>query len=202
MIEDNEAISVEEEAPVASKRFPLVGFLAAVIVLLLGVLGLVSVSGYSLYKKNTLLQAETRAARADLKRKTVALEEMEAQIEGLSGQMRALKEHAEARSRKADAAAEDTVAPSPAKNSTDVALPVQPSAKEKTIASGARSSAVPQKAEASPGTKAGEEIAQDCNLIGKTDAEREATLKRCVSVMESVSAKPGSGRAAGVGSKR
>lgn len=196
MIENNETIDVEETAPAVSKRLPLVGFLSGAVILLLVVLGGVAVGGYSFYKKNTLLQAETRAAKEEVKRKTVALEDMTAQIEALSRQMRALKEHAEARSRKSESATDVPAVLSPETTSADSVSPAKPPEKEKTIVPEVKAPIV-QKFDVPISKKQSEGKAQDCNLIGKTPEEREATLKRCVSAMESVSAKPDNGRAAG-----
>ena len=196
MIEDDEKPEASDSVPDIKPRFtPLV-----IVSMLFGfLLCLGSVGVYFSYQKNRGLEAEIVMAREEIKKRDIALDDMKAQVEALSRQIRALKEFSVARSR-SNGAGKAVVAPESALPSEVSAVPTpMPSspantkevAKENT-GSAARADAPPVPAKA----KQAKPDAQNCELVGKSPAEQAATLKRCVGVMDDVAGKPRTGSAA------
>lgn len=170
-----EETEVIEEPPPERPRFPLVVFLS----MLLGVLLTVGVIGVFLYyQKSQALQAEVVAARKELKKKNMALDEMKAQIEILSRQMHTLKEYSVARSgqsrekeKKPAAAAHVADAPVQVeKASGDVEKVLEPE--------------VPIPSKNPPKAKRPKPSGESCELVGKSPEEQAATLQRCVELMD------------------
>ncbi len=172
---DSEESEVSEEVPAAKPRISIVIILA----MLLGVLLTVGVAGaFVLLQQSRALGKEVLTAKADLKEKSIALEEMKTQIEALSRQMNALKEFSIARSGNAKDKSRLTENNAP---SVDAAVMASPSsdAKEVAVVVVPEVSAPPKVKKDKP-----KPDGQSCELVGKSPEEQAATLKRCVSVMD------------------
>ena len=163
MTNDRAEPEVVEEAPVVKSRLSLVVMLSMV----LGVLLTVGAVGAFLhFQASKGLQAQLTAAKSELKQKNLVINEMKAQIEALSGQMYVLKEYSIARSSRAGG--KDAKAAGAALKSVDD--------KEK--------SGLPE-APVQPRTKKPKSDKPNCELVGKSPEEQAATLKRCVTMIDS-----------------
>lgn len=187
MISEREVDSeVVEPAPAAKPGITVVVILS----ILIGVLLTVMVVGaFFYYQRSSELQSEVRSARDELKGKSVALDEMRAQIEALSRQIFALKEYSIARSSSGKASGKEAAAP-PASGGTE---PGPPAAAEtsKATASPAAEASKPDTAPLPPVRKVKAKPAgQSCELAGKSAEEQAAILKRCVNLMDSSGEKP------------
>ena len=171
---NSEEPKVVEEARPEKPRLSLVVILSVVLGILLTLGGV----GAVLHLRDSkALQAEVLVMRAELKKKNVALDEMQAQIGALSSQMTLLKDSAAARSGSAsERAKQKEVAAAVA----DGGEPKPPSGKEK-----AASPEVP----VPPKVAKQKPPAQNCELVGKSPEEQAATLKRCVSLIDQPSPK-------------
>ncbi len=182
MTDDKEAPEVAEQAPPAKPKLTLVVALS----MLLGILlTLMLAGGFVYYQRSNALHAELIAASEQLQQKSQALDEMKAQIEGLSKQMHLLKEYSIARSspagdktRKAEEVSSPTA---PAGAATEGA----PAARVAGAAA-ATPAAIPPKVKKPKPKPDG----QNCELVGKSAEEQAATLKRCVGAMDGGGAKP------------
>ena len=156
---------ISEVVPTAAKpKLSIVVILAMLLGILLTIL---SAGSYLHFQQISALQNEVRVVKEALKKKSIAEEEMRAQIEALSSQMHSLKEYSLAHSgteseKKLESAAPDIVVLDPAPAPVPAAV-----AAKKT----------------KPET-------QNCELVGKSAEEQAATLKRCVNLMDSTGEKP------------
>ena len=159
-----------EEAPVVKSRLSFVVMLSMV----LGVLLAAGAVGTFLhFRSNNELQAKVLAVQNELKQKKLALDEAQAQIVALSGQIYVLKEYSIARSSRAgrkDAKVENGVAAADA--GANAVKSVECNQK-------------PGTAEVSPRTKKPKSDKPNCELVGKSPEEQAATLKRCVTMFDS-----------------
>ncbi len=181
MIEDNETNEVSDSLPEVAPRFtPLV-----VVSMLFGfVLCLGIVAAYIAYAKIRSLQAEIVALKEDAGKQGVALQDRQAQIEALSSQISALKEHAVARSGKKAASSEKVLSvdpSSPAASGVSAPAVQLPDMATKSIRG---VDVQPRKERVPPET-------ENCELVGKSPEEQAATLKRCVSVMDGLAGSAG-----------
>lgn len=167
-------MATHREEPEISAEEPLVikPRISVVVILsiLLGVLlALGSVGAYWHWQQSNALQAEMRVATAALKEKSVAVDEMKAQIEALSKQMYLLKEYSVARSSAAGESKAEAATPSNAAADT----------KDAAVVEAPTPAPVPVKA------KKPKPETQNCELVGKSAEEQAATLKRCVTLIDS-----------------
>lgn len=94
-----EEIEVAESAPASKPRITIVVGLAMLLGMLLSVM---AAGAFVHYQTSTALEDRLVAAEQQLKEKSIALDEMTAQIKALSRQIQILKEHSIARSGSAD----------------------------------------------------------------------------------------------------
>ena len=154
--------------PASPPKLTLVVILAA----LLGVLLTVIAAGAWLhYQQRAAWDAEVLTLKDALKKKAVALDEMQAQNATLGKQLKILKAYSIASS---------TAASDKSSKAESVAAPAEGEPKPKAAPKTPVSTKAKQ-AKAQP---------QDCELIGKTPEQQAATLQRCVSQIESPPAKP------------
>ncbi len=181
MIEDNEKTEVADSLPETAPRFtPLV-----VVSMLFGfVLCLGMVAAYLAYGKIRSLQGDIVAVREEVKKKNAALQDRQEQIEALSRQISALKEHSVARSRN-NATPREAIPPV-GSSSPATSIVSAPGVQLPGIATkpGAGIAVQPRKKKAQPET-------ENCELVGKSPEEQAATLKRCVSVMDGIAGSAG-----------
>lgn len=188
MTVDDEKPEVAEEVAGAKPRIaPLV-----LVSMLLGfLLCLAGVGAYVGYTKNRALNAELSAVRDEIKKKDALLSSMQAQVEALSQQIGALKENSIARSRSNG----NAVRSAPQGDLQQAAPPAasmrktaeEPPEKKRGNEIKPGEALVPAKEKlAKPG-------GQDCDLVGKSPEQQAETLKRCVSVMDSLAEPPRSG---------
>lgn len=197
----SEAQEVSQDAPSAVKpRLSVVVVLAMLLGALLTVLLVVA---YYNLQRNNAMQAEIRATRAALSEKSLALDEMKAQIEALSKQMNLLKDYSVARSSPQSPNKTETstsvpganqlpkgeLAPKPEQSSKAEPPPKagQPPKPEQLSKAAAHKESnggtTPPVLEKGPPTS---REPLNCDLAGKSAEEQVATLKRCVEVMDSV----------------
>jgi cell division protein FtsL len=175
---DEESEVIEEQAPVVSPRLTIVVILST----LLGVLLTVIVAGAVLYYQNSkALQAEVLLAKDALKEKSLALDDMKAQIEVLSRQVHVLKECSVARS---NAAGEKV-------NKVESVAPAGPdNAATASKSTGGKEASAPPESPITPKAKKPQTVAQNCELVGKSPEEQAATLQRCVNLIDPPRDKP------------
>lgn len=173
----------KEVPPVVKSR------LSSVIVLSMALgalLALFLVYFYYSSQQVAALQSEVAIAREALKEKTKSVEDVRRQIEALSRQLDALKEYSIARS---------AISPSPKGEQTAPASGVEAATSESSLAGQEKAAkpALASKAKASKRGNGANEVTSasssnpssatntlDCNLVGKSAREQEATMKRCV----------------------
>lgn len=156
--------------PEAGSKIALVSGLT----LLAGVLlSVIAVGGVFYYQQTGRLNAQLRTANGEIKQKSVALVDMQTQIDTLSEQLYALRSYAAAHSGQpgelpvaraqpvTHAAREAPLAPIASKENPVAVLPV------------------PQVAKTLP-----KRVTEDCELVGKAPAEQARTLQRCVTAMD------------------
>ena len=166
---NSEEPEVTEEAPAEKSKLSLVVILSV----LLGILLTLGGGGAVLHlRESKALQAEMVAIRAELKKKNLALDDMQTQIGALSSQMSLLKDSAAARSGSASEKAKQKETAAQVTNGSETksspGSPVIP---------------VPPKA-VKP-----KPPAQNCELVGKSPEEQATTLKRCVGLIDQPSPK-------------
>lgn len=163
----------QDEEQISTKETQAPEFRLAVVVLSI-VLGVVTTAGivgaYWHFQASSSMQAEIKSVKAKLKEKSLALDEMKTQVEALSKQMHALREHSVARSGVAqlkDAQVQEAPpAPTPAALVGD-----EPAARTKAVA--------PDSTKKNTKRPSG-----TCELAGKSPEEQAATLKRCVELID------------------
>jgi hypothetical protein len=174
---DNEESEVIEETPVVSSKLTIVVILAT----LLGILLTVIVGGAFLHYQNSkIMQTEVLAVKDALKEKSLALDEMKAQIESLSQQMHMLKEYSIAHSSAAGEKVKKAESAAPVPDNAAI-VPKSPSAMD--------ASTTPEHPNP-PKAKKPQAVAQNCELVGKSPEEQAATLKRCVNLIDPPRDKP------------
>ena len=167
----------EEVPPVAKSRISIVVILS----MLLGILLTVALAGtYFHIQQSKALQNEVLVVKAALNEKNMALEEMKTQIEALSRQMYLLKEYSVARSSLVSEKKPENVTPSAVANA-----PKTSGGHENT-----ESPAAPAPVPAPVKVKKPKPDTPNCELVGKSAEEQAATLRRCVSLMDSPGDKP------------
>lgn len=173
---NSEEPEVVEEAPAAKPRLSLVVILSVVLGILLTLGGV----GAVLHLRDSkALQAEVLVMRSELKKKNLALEDMQAQIGALSSQMTLLKDSAAARSGSVSERAKQKEAAAPVAEGGE---PKPPGATGKAASPELPAAPVVAKPKPKP-------PAQNCELVGKSPEEQAATLKRCVSLIDQPSPK-------------
>ncbi|MBL8416248.1 MAG: hypothetical protein JNM42_17605 [Propionivibrio sp.] len=173
-IHDDESEVIEEKAPVDGPKLTIVVILST----LLGVLLTAIVAGAFLYyQNNKALQAEVLVAKDALKEKSLALDDMKAQIEVLSRQVHMLKEYSVARSNAAGEKVKKTESAAPAVLDNAAIAPKSPGA-------GAKDTGAPPELPIPPKAKKPQTVAQNCELVGKSPEEQAATLQRCVNLID------------------
>lgn len=208
---ENEGAEAEAEA---GGKLPIKPGVLIVIVLsvLVGILlTVVAVGAYVYQQRAETLRGELQAARNDLKGKSAALDDMQAQIEALSKQMRSLREYSMTHA--------NTPPPEPSSTLRDLgSFAPAPAGKEAERAAAEKAAAekaaakVPAPAPAAAGkagapSPAGKPPVADskaapapepvlpkinklpaerasCDITGKSPEEQAAILKRCVSAMD------------------
>lgn len=183
MTNDSEEPEVSEAPPVAKPRISVVIMLS----MLLGVMLTVGVAGMLLHlRKSNALEKEMIAAREDLKEKSIALEEMKAQIEALSKQMNVLKEYSIARSSSPGEKNKKAESPVPAADAKAITPPAADAKEGAVVPDVPVVPALPKvpKKNVKP-------EGQSCELVGKSPEEQTATLKRCVGMMDMPKEKAG-----------
>jgi hypothetical protein len=174
----NEESEVTEVAPDRSPKLTIVVILST----LLGVLLTVIVAGTFLYYKSSkALHAEVLGAKDALKEKSLALDEMKAQIEVLSRQVHLLKEYSVARSNAAGEKVKKAESTAPAVPDIAAIAPKSPGTKE---------TGAPPEPPIPPKAKKPQTVAQNCELVGKSPEEQAATLQRCVNLIDPPKDKP------------
>lgn len=172
---------LREESELPKEALPVVKpKLSSVIVLSMALgasLALFLVYFYYGSQRIAALQAEVAIARDALKVKTKSVEDMRDQIEALSHQINALKEYSIARSAVNPAPkGEQPAGVAAAKSESSVA------GKEKAakpgLANKAKASSGANPMSSSSPSDAANTL--DCDLVGKSAKEQEATMKRCV----------------------
>ena len=175
---DEESEVIEEKAPVVSPKLTIIVILST----LLGIMLTVIVAGAFLYYQNIkILQTEVLVAKGVLKKKSLALEDLKAQIEVLSRQVHLLKEYSVARSNAAGEKVKKTESAAPAVLDNAAIAPKSPGAKE---------TSTPPEPPIAPKAKKPETVAQNCELVGKSPEEQAATLQRCVNLIDPPRDKP------------
>lgn len=152
-----------EAPPVVKPRLSSVILLSMALGALLA---LFSVFAYSWSQRIAALQSEVAVARDALNQKSRAVEDMRDQIEALSRQVNVLKEYSVARSAADRTRKAEAVAP---------AAGVEAARSEKP---GAGSATTTKAMKATGISKTLNEA--NCDLVGKSAVEQEATMKRCV----------------------
>lgn len=188
MATSREEPEVSEVVPIAAKpRLSIVVILAMLLGILLTIL---SAGSYLHFQQISALQNEVRVVKEALKKKSIAEEEMRAQIEALSSQMHSLKEYSLARSgaegeKKPENVAPDVVVldPAPAKDVVVDTKKIVAPAEQAVVT-------VPAPIPAPVAVKKSKPETQNCDLVGKSVEEQAATLKRCVNLMDSPGEKP------------
>lgn len=171
---NSEEPEVVEEAPKEKSKLSLVVILSV----LLGILLTLGGGGAVLHlRESKALQAEMLSIQAELKKKNVALEDMQEQIGALSSQLSILKDSAAARS---GSASERAKQKETAAQVADGSESKPSSSKEKA---GSPEVPVP------PKVVKPKPPAQNCELVGKSPEEQAATLKRCVGLIDQPSPK-------------
>ena len=178
--------------------------LAIGIILGLTFVMLTGVLGFYLHNQSVKsLRAEVQLLKKQLNEKQAALTDMNARIENLSLQMRALKEYAVAHSTPTDTSslpetpianiantppsapksADKTTPPEPGKKATLPAaeMPSDAEAKEAFAPTVTRTEDVKLPREKTANRKPS---AQTCNLVGKSPAEQAEIMKRCVGLID------------------
>lgn len=161
---DEEAVDTSAEK---KPRLTLVVILSIVI----GALLMFSIGSTVLgMQSRKALEAQLTASKNDLKSKTQLLAEAQEQIAGLSQQVHALRDFSVA---KASAVAATTAGetPAPAPGSSPSTAPAE---EEKGKA----------KPASVPAAKKAKMAGQDCQLVGKSQEEQAATLKRCMQALD------------------
>lgn len=177
-IHDDESEVVEDKAPVDGPKLTIVVILST----LLGVLLTVIVAGAFLcYQSRQDLQAEVVGAKDALKEKSLALDELKAQIDVLSRQVHMLKEYSVARSNAAGEKVKKTESTAPAVLDNAAIAPKSP---------GAKDTGAPPEPPIPPQAKKPKTVAQNCELVGKSPEEQAATLQRCVNLIDPPRDKP------------
>ena len=167
---------ITEETPVAKPRISIVIVLSVVLGILLAAGG----AGVYLYlRQSRVLQSEMLSVKNELKKKSLALDEMKEQVEALSEQMNMLKEYSIARSGAAGEREKNAERAVPIEDVVQGSKPVD-DAKGKTVAA---EPPVPVAKKAKP-------TVQNCELVGKSPEEQASTLKRCVGLIDSPPEKP------------
>jgi len=175
---DEEPEVIEEKTPVVSPKLTIVVILST----LLGILLTVIVAGAFLYYQNSkALQAEVLAAKEALKERSLAVDDMKAQIEVLSRQVDLLKEYSVARSNAAGEKARKAESVAPAVLDNAAIAPKTPVDK---VTGAPPAPPIPSKA------KKPQAVAQNCELVGKSPEEQAATLQRCVNLLDPPKDKP------------
>jgi hypothetical protein len=175
---DDESEVIEENAPVVSPKLTIVVILST----LLGIMLTVIVAGAFLYyQNNKILQAEVLLAKDALKEKSLALDDVKAQIEVLSRQVHMLKEYSVARSNAAGEQVKKTESAAPTVPDNVAIVPKSPGTKE--------TGALPEPL-IPPKAKKPQTVAQNCELVGKSPEEQAATLQRCVNLIDPPKDKP------------
>lgn len=144
--------------------------LIVILAVLTGVLFMFAIGGVIYHvQSRKALEADLANTKDELSRKTQLLSDSQEQVVGLSRQMHALREFSVAKANAVAAAvANEPSAPAPA--STPPA-PVEP---EK----------IKSKPVAAPAAKKSRMTGQDCQLVGKSQEEQAATLKRCMQTLD------------------
>ena len=164
-----------EVAPLVVPASKLKLTMVIVLAMLLGILSAVIAGGVWLhYQQRAAWDDEVLTLKDALKKKSIALDEMQAQNATLAKQLWMLKGYSIASSTAASEKAvnAESVATAPA------AIEPKPTAK-----GGA-------KAPVSPKAKTANAPPQDCELVGKTAEQQAATLQRCVGQIDAPSVKP------------
>lgn len=175
---DEESEVIEEKAPVVSPKLTIIVILST----LLGIMLTVIVAGAFLYyQNNTILQAEVLVAKAALKEKCLAIDDMKSQTEELSRQVHMLKEYSVARSNSAGEKVKKAESAAPGVIDNAAIAPKSPGAKE---------TSAPPEPPIAPKAMKPETVAQNCELVGKSPEEQAATLQRCVSLIDPPRDKP------------
>ena len=171
-------MATQREDPEVSEAVPTVVkpklSIVVVLAMLLGILLSITAAGaYSYFRQSSVLQKEALTAKASLREKSLAVEEMKTQIEALSKQMYQLKEYSVAHSSELSEKKTEKVPPCVA--------PETPKA-----TAGKESANVPAGPAAVQTVKKPKPDPQNnCELVGKSAEEQAATLKRCVKLMDS-----------------
>lgn len=118
------------------------------------------------------LEAQLTASKNELKSKTQLLAEAQEQIASLSQQVHSLRDFSVAKaSAVAATTAGETPAPAPASSPSSPPAPAE-AEKGKAKPAGA------------PAAKKAKMAGQDCQLVGKSQEEQAATLKRCMQALD------------------
>lgn len=171
MTNNTAAPEVVEAAPIVKSRLSLVVMLSIVLGVLLTLGG---TGAFFHLQASKVLQAKVLAAKIELKKNNLAIDEIKVLVESLSAQIHELKEQEIARSSRASEKDAEAESEMPA---VDAATSVLKSVdgKEK-----------PRTAEVliPPRTKKPKSNKPNCDLVGKSPEEQAETLKRCVTLMD------------------
>ena len=168
-----------EEIEVAPAVVPASPYRLTMVVILAALLGvlltLIAAGAWLHYQQRAAWDAEVLTLKDALKKKSVALDEMQAQNATLGKQLKILKAYSIASSTAVSEKVSDR-----ASKAENVAAPADGEPKPKAAS----------KTPVSPKAKPAKAQPQDCELIGKTPEQQAATLQRCVSQIEPTPAKP------------
>ena len=178
--ETEEAVA-GDEASSGKSKFPL----ALVLSIVGGVLLIFSLVGGFIYlQTGKAAKTELLVLKNELKKKNTQIDGLKEQFDGLAQQVLVLKEKLETLELAAVPPAESAAVTVPAgdkEKSVDKEAPAGKASSPAAPATATPALAAEKKAKAD---------AQSCELVGKSAEEQAATLKRCVSLIDTPAAKP------------
>ena len=160
----SEAIEVAPDVPARPPKLAMLVVLATLVGILLAV---IAVGAWLHYQQRAAWDAEVQALSEALKKKNIALADLQAQNASLGKQFKILKGH--------------SIASSTAVSEKGAMAASAAPADPKPTAEGAPKTPVSSKAKKTQ--------RQDCELVGKTPEQQAETLQRCVSLIEAAPAK-------------
>ena len=164
---NSEVPEIAEVVPEKNTKLSLVVVLSVFLGILLTLGGVGAVLHF---RASNALRVELLTVRAELNKKNLALDDMQAQVIALSGQMSLLKDNAAARSVSASERAKQAAATAAGGSEAK-----SPNGKDK--AGAPELPAPPKVVKPKP-------AAQNCELVGKSPEDQATTLKRCVGLID------------------